>query len=103
MTIQPVSPAMKVTFEMSMPRTWYTPSVTSKRPATLLRRPWRQRLGFTVAGASGTSRNAYASRSHTACPNRPSTCRGAAGAISPLEASAKSVDDIDSRAARTSA
>ena len=66
-TIHPVAPAMNVMFERSTPRTWYTPSATSKRPWIALSCAWRHRLGCTESGASPVM-NAQSAGSHTACP-----------------------------------
>src|SRR5580692_8768997 len=78
--------------------------VTSKRPAMLLRRPCRHRLGFTVLGGSmvaGSSKNAYASRSQSTCPKRPGTWRGVPGAIIPRVARSKSLPDAEARDSST--
>src|ERR1700722_7964597 len=78
--------------------------VTSKSPAMLFRRPCRHRLGFTVLGAlmvSGSSKNAYASRSQSTCPKRPGTWRGAPGAIIPRVARSKSLPDAEARDSST--
>ena len=50
MMIQPVSPAMKVMFEMSYPRACQMPGATSNSPWMPLSWACRHRLGCTVSG-----------------------------------------------------
>ena len=68
----------------------------------MLTRAWRQRLGFTVAGASSASRKVYGVRSHTGEPSALVTVGVSSLAMKPRPASSKSCLSDQSRPASRS-
>src|SRR5215468_6392224 len=65
-------------------------SVTSKRPLARLSLAWRQRLGLTVAGASGPARKAYSRRLQTTRPRALVISTSGSVPRNPRRASSKS-------------